>query len=208
MQKQELKPLKKVWQPYKVLFLFIGVILINCSAFSQPAEVNLLHNINPSNPSSNLWKLASSSAYPVSAGVPTGLLIAGFCTSNKEMKKKGLVILGSLAINTVLTEGLKLSINRERPYEKYPNLITSNDISEKGKSFPSAHTSEVFAMATSVSLQYKKWYIILPAYSYAAAIGYSRLYLGDHYPSDVLAGAIIGAGSAYLSNWLSKKILK
>jgi len=65
-----------------------------------------------------------------------------------------------------------------------------------------------FAAATSVSLQYKKWYIVVPAYAWAAGVGYSRLYLGEHYPTDVIGGAVIGAGSAFISHWISKKIFK
>jgi undecaprenyl-diphosphatase len=47
--------------------------------------------------------------------------------------------------------------------------------------------------------------VVVPAYAWAAGVGYSRMYLGQHYPTDVLAGAAIGIGSAYLSNWLNKK---
>jgi len=63
-----------------------------------------------------------------------------------------------------------------------------------------------FANATALSLKYPKWYVIIPSYFWACSVGYSRLNLGEHYPSDVLAGAIVGAGSAFLSlkltNWL------
>jgi len=46
---------------------------------------------------------------------------------------------------------------------------------------------------------YPKWYVIVPAYSWAAFIGYSRMHLGMHYPFDVLAGAIIGTGISLVS---------
>jgi membrane-associated phospholipid phosphatase len=64
-------------------------------------------------------------------------------------------------------------------------------------------------LSTSLSVAYPKWYVIAPAYTWAAGVAYSRLALGAHYPSDVLAGAIIGSGSAWLNiklnQWLNKK---
>ena len=65
-----------------------------------------------------------------------------------------------------------------------------------------------FATATSLSLTYPKWYIIVPAYSWAGAVGYSRMHLGVHYPSDVFIGALVGAGSAWLTHAMNKKLLK
>lgn len=74
---------------------------------------------------------------------------------------------------------------------------------------PSGHTSTAFATATSLSLAYPKWYVVAPSFVWAGAIGYSRMHLGVHYPSDVLAGAIVGSGSAYLTykanQWINKK---
>ncbi len=76
-------------------------------------------------------------------------------------------------------------------------------------SFPSGHTSLAFSMATSLSIKYRKWYIVVPAFLYAGFNGYSRLYLGVHYPTDVLAGAITGSSSAWLTfklnQWLHRK---
>ncbi|HEU4788615.1 MAG TPA: phosphatase PAP2 family protein, partial [Flavobacterium sp.] len=52
-------------------------------------------------------------------------------------------------------------------------------------------------------------YVIAPSFLWAGAVGYSRMYLGVHYPTDVLAGAIVGSGSAFLcyklNKWINKK---
>ena len=182
-----------------VLLLFITVV-----TKAQNWEVNLLNNINPQQPSSSFWQKTSSSTYVVSVGVPATQLIVGFIKKDKKLQRQGWETVGGMAINTLVTQGLKYTINRERPYDKYPLLIHPYQI-ENDKSFPSGHTSTAFSVATSLSIQYKKWYVVLPAYAWASSVGYSRLYLGEHYPTDVLAGAAIGAGSAWLSHYLNKK---
>jgi len=79
-------------------------------------------------------------------------------------------------------------------------------------SFPSGHTSEAFSTATALSLKYPEWYIIAPAYLWAGSVGYSRMNLGVHYPTDVLAGALLGTGTAFLTlkvnEWLNRQVRK
>ncbi|BAJ03772.1 phosphatase PAP2 family protein [Shewanella violacea] len=60
-------------------------------------------------------------------------------------------------------------------------------------SLPSGHTAAAFVMATSIWVIYPQW--LLLAYSWAIAIGLSRIALGVHYPLDILAGASLGSGS-------------
>ncbi|MDO9339524.1 MAG: phosphatase PAP2 family protein, partial [Bacteroidales bacterium] len=57
------------------------------------------------------------------------------------------------------------------------------------------------------TLAYPKWYIIVPSYTWASTVAYSRMDLGVHYPSDVLIGALVGAGSAYLTYKINQKLL-
>jgi len=175
---------------------------------AQNFDINLLKSINPQNPNSGIMRGLTNSAYPVGAAVPFAQLVAGYITKDKKLQHQGWETVGSLAVTVVVGEGLKYAINRQRPYITYPDAVHPYDASETGQSFPSGHTSIAFATATSLALEYKKWYVVVPAYLWAAGVGYSRLYQGEHYPSDVFAGAVVGAGSAWLSHWLTKKVFK
>jgi membrane-associated phospholipid phosphatase len=48
-----------------------------------------------------------------------------------------------------------------------------------------------------------KWYVAVPAYMYACGIGYSRMHLGAHYPTDILGGAVVGTASAFASYYIN-----
>ena len=69
---------------------------------------------------------------------------------------------------------------------------------------PSGHTSAAFYSATSLSILYPKWYVIVPSYLWASSVAWARMYEGVHYPSDVFVGAVVGAGSA----WIAYKVQK
>lgn len=191
----------------KYLFLASFFLVVKIFAQANNWEINFLHNINPSQSHSEFQQKISQSVYPISLAAPTSIFAIGLLKNDKKLKQQSYKIAGALLINTAITQGLKYTINRKRPYEDYPTIINPYTI-EKDASFPSGHTSTAFAFAASISMQNKKWYIVVPCYAWAASVGYSRMYLGEHYPSDVFAGAIIGVGSAYLSSWLTKKLIK
>ena len=186
-----------------IFFLFAVLTASN----AQNWDVNLAKSINPDPPSSGYLKFASASTYAISAAVPFSILAAGFIENDPRMKRKSYEVFGAIAIELIISEPLKRIINRDRPAEKYPLDFTPYR-EVHGRSFPSGHTSLAFATAASLSIQFKKWYVVVPAYLWAGTVGYSRIYLGVHYPSDVLAGAATGIGSAYLSHWLNKKLFR
>lgn len=182
-------------------------LILLTTGYAQNWDVDLAKSINPNPPASGYWKFTSASTYTVSAAVPIGLLAAGFIENNPALKKKSYEIFGAVAIELIISEPLKRIINRERPAEKYPaDFFPYKNM--HGRSFPSGHSSLAFATAASLSIQCKKWYVVVPAYLWAGSVAYSRIYLGVHYPSDVLGGAATGIGSAYLAHWLNKKLFR
>lgn len=196
----------KIKNIYKSILIIAGCFFLNLGN-AQNWEINFLHDINPSQSHPAFQQNISQSVYPLALATPVSIFTIGLLKKDKKLQQQSYKIAASLIINTAITQGLKYTINRNRPYEDYPTIINPYTI-EKDASFPSGHTSTAFALAASVSMQHKKWYVVVPAYAWAGSVGYSRMYLGEHYPTDVLAGAVIGVGSAYLSNWLSKKLIR
>ncbi len=153
------------------------------------------------------WQFVSYTVAPISIATPVSMFIVGCATHNKDLRIQSYTSGVSILFAGALTTTLKFAVHRTRPYTAYPDLIY-----KKGNggslSFPSGHTTLAFATATSLSLAFPRWYVIAPAYTYAIAVGYSRMYLGMHYPSDVFVGALIGIAASFLTfqtqKWISQ----
>jgi len=184
------------------LFLFV-----TGSACAQNLDIQILRYLNSPEklPSDKFFQFVSNSAGFLVIGIPVGIGASGLIKHDDLTVRKACISLAAVAISSGITLAVKYSVNRERPYVTYPDIAKKS--SGGSPSFPSGHTSGAFALATSLTLSYPKWYVIVPAYSWAGTVAYSRMYLGVHYPSDVLAGALIGAGSAWLTHYINNKLV-
>jgi membrane-associated phospholipid phosphatase len=198
---------------YKKLIASCIFFYIFLSAgLAQNFDINLLKSINgnQSNFKDNYFKFTSNSVGCINIAAPLGIFTAGLIKHDKKLQRDAAFMAGGFIVSSIVTFGLKAIIQRDRPYITYPYLLKKS--SGGGYSFPSGHTSASFCTATSLSLLFPKWYVIVPAYMWAASVGYGRMYQGVHYPTDVLAGAFVGAGSAWLAykaeKWYSKKYNK
>lgn len=99
--------------------------------------------------------------------------------------------LASIAVSSGLVNiGLKLLVRRSRP-DREEGTDRSGDVRMPGShSFPSGHSASAFAFATAVG--YEAPLVAVPLRGVAAAVAYSRVHTGVHYPSDVIAGSLIG----------------
>ncbi len=147
----------------------------------------------------------SNSIYYLPGGLLIGNYTIGILKKNAKMQKNAIEQGISQVVNGFITYAFKYGIKRDRPAVTYPFLMPLEN--KTTNSFPSGHTSTAFNTATIFSLQNKKWYYVVPAYTWAGAVGYSRMHMGVHYPTDVLGGALVGTASAYIGQQLNKLLL-
>ena len=184
-----------------LLFLFF---LMSFSSFAQ-IDINWLKEINghETNFKNSLFLATSNTTFLINAATPITVFATGAINKNTKQKRDGLYLASSMFVNGAIVHGLKLIIKRERPFVTNSLIVKRTD--GGGYSMPSGHTASAFNTATALSLVYPKWYVIVPAYSWACLVAYGRMYQGVHYPSDVLVGAAIGAGTAWATRLVLNK---
>lgn len=117
-----------------------------------------------------------------------------------KMQKAGFAALFAMAVGALVTNVfLKQAVARIRPYDRYEEIILLV-LPQKDYSFPSGHTCAAFASAFIYLWRLPKPWGTL-GIGLAALIAFSRLYVGVHYPSDVLVGLVIGYLSARFADW-------
>jgi undecaprenyl-diphosphatase len=132
------------------------------------------------------------------------LAIAGglaLCGGPRERRAAGQGVI-ALAIAAAVANGpAKLLVRRRRPFHRsQPALIHM----PRSTSFPSGHSAAAFAFATGASVELPP---LAPALlPLAAAVAYSRVHTGVHYPSDVVAGVAIGIGAGALAEVLAARV--
>ena len=129
-------------------------------------------------------------------------------------RKYFIAVVAGVLISTILAQFLKRVVYPDelRPIsylsEIFPVHIVDGVTMRRTHSFPSGHTTTAFTMAlmTAYLINRKAWSIILPLL--ATLAGYSRVYLAQHFPTDIFAGMCIGVVSAILSLLVYKEIIR
>lgn len=129
-------------------------------------------------------------------------------------RKYFIAVVAGVIVSTIIAQFLKRVVYPDelRPIsylsEIFPVHVVDGVKMRKVHSFPSGHTTTAFAMALIMSyiINRKFWSVILPILALLA--GYSRVYLGQHFPTDIFAGMCIGIISALLSLLIYRKFIR
>lgn len=192
----------------------LALLLCVQTTTAQNLDLSLLQTINgwDSDAMISTSQFVSDAHMVMMVGVPSAMALYGLIVDDADLLESGVVIGTSVIASGLFTIGIKATVNRARPYDAYPDKITPYAL-ESSASFPSGHTSTAFALATSLTLECPTWYVAVPSFAWASAVGYSRMNLGVHYPSDVVCGALLGVATSYLTyyvnkHWLQRQITK
>ena len=127
--------------------------------------------------------------------IGTAFLLQGIAFENPRSRETGILTYESFIVAGIIEGAIKYTVGRKRP-STTPEPFKFSSLS-RNQSFPSGHTTEAFAGATVFAEQYPHWYVVIPAYAAAGAVGFSRLRANQHWLSDVIGGAFLGAGTAH-----------
>lgn len=125
----------------------------------------------------------------VSIGVLLLLLYQVFGKKVAPPKKRLYPLLSMWLLSSLISFVLKYAVERARPFVTYPEIAK---LSEAGSfSFPSGHTTEAFTIAFGGILLFRDKQLAILIFLWALLVGYSRMSLGVHFPTDVLAGIVV-----------------
>ena len=149
------------------------------------------------------WLFSDKFSWTVAAIVIVYMLFR-HCTRRQAFLLLCAIVIMFLLSDFFISSVLKPLVSRPRPSHT-PGIMDELSYYHEYRGgmmgFPSNHASNGFAMATLLSLLYRRWLLVMSTFLWAAGSCFSRLYLGVHYPSDILVGVLLGLFVGLLVYW-------
>ncbi|MGM9868684.1 MAG: phosphatase PAP2 family protein [Sodaliphilus sp.] len=191
-------------------FIILNLFLTFMLSYLQQLDASLLVAING-------WHcpFADQLMWLISGKFSSALILIAVLALplRKGNWKNALTLLIAIALVVIIADRvssgiIKPLVERLRPTHN-PDLQALvhvvNDYRGGKYGFVSSHAANMFGIATFVALVVRNRYTWLCLLSWAAIVSYSRIYLGVHYPGDILGGMLVGIGATWLVAWLWKK---
>jgi len=188
----------KSQERWLILPLIISIILF-AIVYLANLNTTLFHWFNkfPDSTSPLLWKIITN----FGNGLWLSVLLVLFTWKKPSILFRWLLIAITITFFIKITKPL---FNNPRPYEIF-QLDIMNQIGAilSSRSFPSAHTTTVFAFSALIIFQFRNSFLKLFMLSIAIFVGISRICVGAHWPLDVIAGAFAGWGCAIVGSFMA-----
>ncbi len=128
-------------------------------------------------------------------GLTAATFAGGLALRDKKLLQTSRLFAESVVLTQLFTSWSKGIFGRGRPYldlgPRDFNFFKFGK-SEDFKSLPSGHVSSVFALMTVIAKQYDRWYVEVPAYTFAVSVAFQRMTSRNHWASDTIAGGALG----------------
>jgi membrane-associated phospholipid phosphatase len=171
----------------------------------ESLDISILREINLNRITGldGLFSFISNSAPIIAPLIPIFIILFGAIKKKRDIWLTGFWLGVPYLLSVIISNILKYTIERPRPFKSYTFI---QKLSSGGSgSFPSGHTSDAFSIAMIISFLFPRKLVIIPMFAWAILVAYSRMDLGVHYPSDVLAGAVIGISSSLVCSQLYRR---
>ena len=178
--------------------LLAALMIISYTWLDRPAAL-FCRDLNPMTVQVFQWitELGKSTGYLI--GIFMLFVFFKYYRRRKIAANRSFFLFAAVALSGLITDLIKPLAGRLRPKLLLEAGLFGFDplrIGYEYNSLPSGHATTVFALAAALSLFFPRWR--LPFFSFAIVVGLSRIIVGAHYPSDVLAGAYVGAMIVFL----------